>query len=121
MGGGRMGFHLGNDAYEAKSATPIDAASFVGLFLSRSAIKATGFPDGRLFIYGDDVLYTLAMRRAGQGVIFVPSIRFEHDFKTFEAASRAFRPDPACDDIAPKRGNINSRKLCNAIPLLGAR
>ena len=92
MGGGRMGFHLDNDAYEAKTATPIDAASFVGLFLSRSAIKATGFPDGRLFIYGDDVLYTLAMRRAGQEVIFVPSIKFEHDFETFKDARRAFRP-----------------------------
>jgi GT2 family glycosyltransferase len=92
MGRGRMGFHLGNDAYEALTATPIDAASFVGLFLSRSAIKATGFPDGRLFIYGDDVLYTLAMRRAGHTIMFVPGIRFEHDFKTFAAESRAFRP-----------------------------
>lgn len=92
MGGGRMGFHLANDAYAAKDPTPIDAASFVGLFLSRSAIMATGFPDGRLFIYGDDVLYTLAMRRAGHGIAFVPGIRFEHDFKTFEAENRTFRP-----------------------------
>jgi GT2 family glycosyltransferase len=92
MGGGRMGFHLADDAYAAQMSTPIDAASFVGLFLSRSAIKATGFPDGRLFIYGDDVLYTLAMRRAGQGLLFAPTIRFEHDFKTFNAESRAFRP-----------------------------
>lgn len=92
LGRGRMGFHLPDEAYRSDEATPIDAASFVGLFLSRAAIKATGLPDGRLFIYGDDVLYTLAMRRAGQTLIFAPSIQFEHDFKTFAAESRAFRP-----------------------------
>ena len=92
FGRGRMGFHLANDAYAASTTTPIDAASFVGLFLSRAAIAATGLPDGRLFIYGDDVLYTLAMRRAGQRLAFAPGIRFEHDFKTFAAESRAFSP-----------------------------
>ena len=92
FGRGRMGFHLADDAYTACTTTPIDAASFVGLFLSRAAIAATGLPDGRLFIYGDDVLYTLAMRRAGQRLAFAPGIRFEHDFKTFAAESRAFSP-----------------------------
>ncbi len=92
LGGGRMGFHLDDAAYAAGQTIPIDAASFVGLFLSRTAIKATGFPDGRLFIYGDDVLYTLAMRRAGQEMVFAPEVRFDHDFKTFAAESRAFRP-----------------------------
>ena len=92
FGRGRMGFHLADDAYAASTTTPIDAASFVGLFLSRAAIAATGLPDGRLFIYGDDVLYTLAMRRAGQRLAFAPGIRFEHDFKTFAAESRAFSP-----------------------------
>lgn len=92
FGRGRMGFHLADDAYTASTTTPIDAASFVGLFLSRAAIAATGLPDGRLFIYGDDVLYTLAMRRAGQRLAFAPGIRFEHDFKTFAAESRAFSP-----------------------------
>lgn len=92
LGRGRGGFHLNDSAYTAATSTPIDAASFVGLFLSRAAIKATGLPDGRLFIYGDDVLYTLAMRRAGHVLVFTPAIHFEHDFKTFAAQTRAFRP-----------------------------
>ena len=92
LGGGRMGFHLPDSAYRARLPVPVDAASFVGLFLSRAAIAITGLPDGRLFIYGDDVLYTLALRRAGINLIFAPDLRFEHDFKTFEAESHAFRP-----------------------------
>ena len=92
MGGGRMGFHLPDAAFAGQALVPIDAASFVGLFVSRAAIAATGLPDGRLFIYGDDVLYTLALRRAGIAMVFAPELRFEHDFQTFEGASLAFRP-----------------------------
>ena len=92
LGGGRMGFHLSDSAYAGTDPVAIDAASFVGLFLSRAAIAATGLPDGRLFIYGDDVLYTLSMRRAGVDLVFAPDLRFEHDFKTFDGASRAFKP-----------------------------
>ncbi len=92
MGGGRMGFHLPDTAYSGTDLVPIDAASFVGLFMSRAAIAAAGLPDGRLFIYGDDVLYTLSMRRAGLELVFAPALRFEHDFKTFDDTSRAFKP-----------------------------
>jgi GT2 family glycosyltransferase len=92
LGRGRMGFHLPDAAYQSPETCDIDAASFVGLFLARAAIRAVGLPDGRLFIYGDDVLYTLALRRAGQRMVFAPFLRFEHDFKTFAAESRAFRP-----------------------------
>ncbi|MBC7736284.1 MAG: glycosyltransferase [Candidatus Saccharibacteria bacterium] len=92
LGGGRMGFHLPDSAYSGADQVAIDAASFVGLFMSRTAIAATGLPDGRLFIYGDDVLYTLSMRRAGVELVFAPDLRFEHDFKTFDGANRAFKP-----------------------------
>ncbi len=92
LGGGRMGFHIGDAAYGAVGTAEIDAASFVGLFLSRAAIAGGGYPDGRLFIYGDDVLYTLGLRRAGLRLGFAPELRFEHDFKTFAARARAFRP-----------------------------
>lgn len=79
-GQGRRGFHLADAAYaEDAEAIGIDMASFVGLFLSRKAIACCGFPDARLFIYGDDQLYTLQMRRKGLRIGFVPQIRFEHD------------------------------------------
>ena len=33
-------------------------------------------------IYGDDVLYSLRLRRAGFGMILMPSVRFAHDCGT---------------------------------------
>jgi GT2 family glycosyltransferase len=77
-GHSRQGFHIPDSAYR-DGAREIDATSFVGLFLSRAAIARGGYPDGRLFIYGDDVLYTLALRKAGLRIGFVPEVRFEHD------------------------------------------
>ncbi|MDP5306515.1 glycosyltransferase [Paracoccus spongiarum] len=79
-GQGRRGFHLDDAAY-APSAPPVavDMTSFVGLFLSRAALARAGLPDPRLFIYGDDQLYTLSMRRKGLRIGFHPAIRFEHD------------------------------------------
>lgn len=76
---GRKGFHLTDSDYEAGQNTQIDAASFVGLFISRQAIAKVGYPDPALFIYGDDVLYTLGIRKAGGQIAFDPTIRFEHD------------------------------------------
>lgn len=76
-GRARGAFHV-PDASFGQEARSVDAASFVGLFVSRQAIRETGFPDGSLFIYGDDVLYTLGLRRAGLSIGFVPAVRFEH-------------------------------------------
>ena len=77
---GRAGFHLGDDAYRAGApVVPVDMSSFVGLFLSRAALHRAGLPDPRLFIYGDDQLYTLQMRRAGLRIGFAPQVRFDHD------------------------------------------
>jgi len=92
FGQGRMGFHLPDSAYAAAGAIAIDAASFVGLFVSRDAVRRTGYPDGKLFIYGDDVLYSLAMRRAGCRIGFVPELRFVHECSTFDAGSKVFMP-----------------------------
>lgn len=83
MGGGRAGFHVADDDYGADTPLPIDAASFVGLFLSRAAIERAGYPEGELFIYGDDVLYTLGLSRLGGRIGFAPWLGFEHDCSTF--------------------------------------
>lgn len=92
FGGGRAGFHIVDTDYEGEAGRDLDATSFVGLFLSRDAIAAGGFPDGRLFIYGDDVVYTLKLRKAGCRIRFSPTIRWEHDFATFDEADRRFKP-----------------------------
>lgn len=89
--GGRGGFHLRPECYEGGSID-IDVTSFVGLFLSRRAIGIAGYPDRRLFIYGDDGLYTLGLKMAGGRIGFEPSIRFEHDLTTFDGQRGRFRP-----------------------------
>lgn len=93
-GGSRDGYHLGAKDYAATStAQPIDYASFVGLFLSRDAIHRAGLPDGDLFIYGDDTLYTLRLARAGGKIGFLPEIKYEHDCSTLGAdETRRYTP-----------------------------
>ena len=92
---GRNGFHIPHDEYE-KDGCPIDVTSFVGFFISREALRTAGYPDGRLFLYGDDGLYTLGLSRAGGGIAFLPQVAFEHDFTTFGGSGAAkgqrFRP-----------------------------
>ncbi|MBA86383.1 glycosyltransferase family 2 protein [Thalassobius sp. S69A] len=82
FGGGRSGFHLDPSAYEGP-ARAIDVTSFVGFFISRAGVQRIGYPDGGLFLYGDDGLYTLGLRKAGGAIGFEPSVRFEHDCSTF--------------------------------------
>lgn len=80
---GRDAFHMGAAEYQDPRVREIDGGSFVGLFLSRDAVRRAGFPDGRLFLYGDDVLYTLGLSQTGARVGFDPNLRFEHDCETF--------------------------------------
>jgi len=78
---GRDGFHLPHAAYEGNEVQ-VDVASFVGLFLSRPTLQRVGLPQGRLFLYADDGLYTLGLTNAGGHIGFLPQIRFEHDCTT---------------------------------------
>jgi len=91
-GSGREGFHLSAGDYDGSQLRDVDAASFVGLFVATDAIRRIGYPDGRLFVYGDDVLYTLGLRAAGGRLVFDPGLRFEHDFSTIGTKDRRFRP-----------------------------
>ena len=91
LGGGRAGFHLADAAY-AGAPRKVDGTSFVGFFVSRAAIARAGFPDGRLFIYGDDVLYTLGLTKRGGRIAFLPGVRFEHDCASLRHGDRRVRP-----------------------------
>jgi rhamnopyranosyl-N-acetylglucosaminyl-diphospho-decaprenol beta-1,3/1,4-galactofuranosyltransferase len=90
-GGGRAAFHIPDTAFETDQAWPLDGASFVGFFISRAGVSRAGYPDGRLFIYGDDVLYTLGMTQAGGGLLFAPNLAFEHECGT-QTAGAMMRP-----------------------------
>jgi GT2 family glycosyltransferase len=87
LGSSRSGFHISDEAYSA-GPIPIDATSFVGLFLPRHTIARIGYPDGAMFIYGDDVQYTLRVRKAGMTIGFVPDLRFEHDYNRVHSGRR---------------------------------
>ncbi len=89
----RNGYHIPYADYEADTPRPIDLTSFVGLFLSRRIVREAGFPEAKLFLYGDDVIYTLRLRRRGLKIRFDPRVRFEHDCSTFEDdRKRVFSP-----------------------------
>jgi GT2 family glycosyltransferase len=93
LGKGRDGFHLGPADYAADAGVrAVDTASFVGLFISRAAVERVGYPDGRLFIYGDDTLYTLGLARAGGRILFDPALVFLHAFSTHSRTDKRFRP-----------------------------
>jgi len=90
---GRGGFHLGPDQYASSESVAVDVTSFVGFFISRRGIALAGYPDPSLFLYADDGLYTLGLRRAGGRILFMPQVRFEHECSTFGTGQRGrFRP-----------------------------
>ncbi len=89
---GRRGFHISDDEFNGPKPCPIDVTSFVGLFLSRRAVEMVGYPDPALFIYGEDVLYTLALRRAGGLMKFDPDLGFEHDCAASLPGQKVFSP-----------------------------
>ncbi len=76
---GRAGYHSPDAAYIARQPTDVDGASFVGFFVSKGAVEQAGYPDGRLFIYGDDPLYSIRLRQLGARLGFDPALRFEHE------------------------------------------
>lgn len=75
---GREGFHLKPGDYAFDAPQLVDVGSFVGFFLGRAALQEIGPPRGDLFIYGDDVVYSLTLRQAGFSIAFAPAVRFAH-------------------------------------------
>ena len=89
---GRAGFHLKAEAYARTEPFDIDVTSFVGFFLSRRGVELAGYPDPDLFLYGDDGIYTLDLRRKGGRIGFAPMLRYEHDLSTFDGQRGRFKP-----------------------------
>lgn len=90
--GAREAFHLPDRAYAADAApVGVDTASFVGCFVRRSVVDRIGLPDGGMFLYGDDVSFSLRARRAGFRILFAPALRFEHACRSLDGAG-ALRP-----------------------------
>jgi len=86
---GRGGFHIAPEDYRGAGRW-VDVSSFVGLFVSRRALSLAGYPDGRLFVYGEDGIFTLGLSKAGGRIRFAPGVAFEHDCSTLQSGQ--FRP-----------------------------
>ena len=91
---GRQGFHVSDEDYELETHQEIDASSFVGFFLRLSLIRGgqIGLPRSELFIYSDDIIYVLEMRRTGAKHWFVPWLNFSHDCETLVNQQDIYRP-----------------------------
>jgi GT2 family glycosyltransferase len=91
--GGRMGFHIPDEAYHADTLRKVDQSSFVGLFLDVDKVRRIwGYPQAELFIYADDVIYTHKITRSGFDIQFAPSVRFSHDCVTLVGQRPIYTP-----------------------------
>ncbi len=91
---GREGFHVSDSDYHSAQPIDADASSFVGCFIRVSLIREgrIGMPRSELFIYADDLIYLLELRRAGFRHWFAPSICFAHDCQTLMDQRDLYRP-----------------------------
>ena len=91
---GRHGFHVNDSHYQLNTPMDIDASSFVGCFIRLSLIRSgqVGLPRSELFIYADDIIYVLQLRRAGFRHWFMPTVAFSHDCQTLVNQQSVYRP-----------------------------
>lgn len=62
-----------------KKITPIQANAFVGPLISREAVERVGYPNGQLFIYGDDTEYTYRITSSGLKAFLVKDAIINHE------------------------------------------
>lgn len=90
---GSKGFHVADDEYKVGNMVPVDWCSFVGCFIKCSIIsEKVGYPRKELFLYGDDVMYTLSITAKGYSLLFVPDIVFYHDCETIDQGKKVYIP-----------------------------
>ena len=58
--------------------TDVDRADGAGVAVSRTAVERAGLLDEQLFLYVEDVEWSLRVRRAGLAVVLVPDARVRH-------------------------------------------
>ncbi len=88
----RSRLYLHDNAYTNTAPIDIASSTFVGLFIRKSILYKAGLPQKKLFIYGDDLMYTLSIKRKGYRILFDPRLRFVHDCQTFDQAKDVYQP-----------------------------
>lgn len=89
---GRDGFHLGPESYKSGEIKFVDSSSFVGYFIKTDVVKKVGYPKKELFIYGDDIIYMLRVRKKGYKHIFNPNLIFYHNCETLVDQKPIYNP-----------------------------
>jgi GT2 family glycosyltransferase len=59
-------------SHEAGEPTPIDIAPWRGTLFSAAALREIGLPDAGCFLYGEDLEYSLRLRRKGYELLWMP-------------------------------------------------
>lgn len=84
--------YIPSSVYREEKTIPIDASTFVGFFMRTSMIKKVGLPRTELFIYADDLIYTLGLTQKGYRHLLVPSLKFIHDCNTLVNENDVYTP-----------------------------
>lgn len=66
----------------------VESGYYGGLFCHRGLLQRAGYPDTRLFLYGDDIEYTLRMREKGIRIRLVPDIEIDEVESTWADTTR---------------------------------
>jgi len=70
----------------------IDASTSVGLFIRTKLVKKIDLLRNELFIYTDDLIFTLGLTSQGHKLLFVPSVKFTHDCTTLVNDNDVYHP-----------------------------
>ena len=91
---GSKGFHISDKEFIGSTSLCIDASSFVGCFVKIDLLvkKHLGLPRRELFIYADDIIYTLEARKKGFSIQFLPKVKFIHDCETLLSKDKIYSP-----------------------------
>jgi len=85
--------YIDKNSYNNKQSIAIDMSSFVGYFLRIDLLKKHMIlPKKDLFIYADDLIYTLEWSQTGNQHIFMPHVHFIHDTETLEKVQAEIMP-----------------------------
>lgn len=84
--------YIGDKCYLSSKNINIDASTFVGFFIKTEIVKKIGLPRKELFIYADDLIYTLNLTSLGHKLLFCPSVQFIHDCDTLVNNQDVYHP-----------------------------
>ena len=74
--------YISDKAYSSSDNSYIDASTSVGFFIRTKLAKKIDLLRDELFIYTDDLIFTLGLTSQGHRLLFVPSVKFTHDCQT---------------------------------------